>query len=428
MSARLFGAVWELDLRGTPRDVLLVYADHANEDDLAWPGLDLVAWKVGVHKRQVQRVLPDLVEAGLLVPVANQDGGRGKSTVYRVNPAAGAKKEEPPVKDDTQASLNLWVKKSRAQKGDAQMSPFELGKGDILAPPAGERVTPGAVKGDAQMSPEPREPYTPAVVVVEDSPGVAPPSPDDDHDDDGVAPGEEPAPTGPGADPERETALAEMRAATNDWLRERLPPKSDPQRRDEVNRWRDELRPLLFDAGQRPHEAWEHPRRPGEPVPWAERPAIWERALGYRGDGTSTRIRAAVRLAALEILDPRAASAPAPGTEAAAVATSSRSETPGDQRHLHGGGGELERVRVEPSVDRQGISSAEIAAWRGEPSNRPELAEILRAARRECWAGVPRQRRPKRRSVMFRSVVDRLIAERIRDGPGARASPAGVGT
>lgn len=153
MSAKLAGDVWELDLTGSKRDVLLVYADHANEDHLAWPGVALVAWKVGVSERQVQRVLRSLVTDGLLKIAGREKGGRrsavdGATTIYQVCLEAGQRKPPRPApKGDTQMSLLLRRPKAPRVTSDAP-------KGDG-----------SGSKGDTQMSPEPsfEEPVEPSV-------------------------------------------------------------------------------------------------------------------------------------------------------------------------------------------------------------------------------------------------------------------------
>jgi hypothetical protein len=132
MGFRLAEEVWEREVPKGLRDVLTIYAQHANEDDLAWPGVESVAWKVDLSERQVKRILRELEAIGLLVVVSRAKGGRGKTTVYRVDLGAVPRKPELEKKGDTQVSLFL--------------------------PRKPKRVTSDAVKGDTQMSPESVEP------------------------------------------------------------------------------------------------------------------------------------------------------------------------------------------------------------------------------------------------------------------------------
>ena len=125
MSAKLMGQVWDLDLPHNLQLVLLSLADHAQHDGTGvFPGVKLTAYKTGYSIRQVRRVLRQLEAAGLIVPTAREDGGRGHATEYELHFENGTRK--PPYS---------------GRKGD-KMSPFsDPGEGQL-----------GALKGDTTMS------------------------------------------------------------------------------------------------------------------------------------------------------------------------------------------------------------------------------------------------------------------------------------
>lgn len=87
MSIKLMSAVWECDLPRELTLVMLAYADHANDEGVAWPGNGRVARKARCSERQLQRLKKKLEKLGGLEVVRR--GGSGFSddtTVYRVTP------------------------------------------------------------------------------------------------------------------------------------------------------------------------------------------------------------------------------------------------------------------------------------------------------------------------------------------------------
>lgn len=75
------GQVWELDLPQRDLIVLLALADHADHfGGNVYPSLGLIAWKVGVSERTVQRSVSKLVKLGIL----ESQPRPGKTTVYRL--------------------------------------------------------------------------------------------------------------------------------------------------------------------------------------------------------------------------------------------------------------------------------------------------------------------------------------------------------
>lgn len=65
MSIRLMSEVWRTDLPTVEKMVLLVIADHANDDGMeAWPSQATIAKKASVSIRTVQRAVNNLVKEG----------------------------------------------------------------------------------------------------------------------------------------------------------------------------------------------------------------------------------------------------------------------------------------------------------------------------------------------------------------------------
>jgi hypothetical protein len=118
--------VWSLDLPTNQKIILLAYADHCDDRGLCHPSLDLVAWKTGYSRRQIQRVSRELRAKGLVEILG---GGNGRGDPYRV--------------------------RVRTEKGD-RLSPLPL-----------ERVTSATKKGDVAMSPEPSENHQTTSMSIE---------------------------------------------------------------------------------------------------------------------------------------------------------------------------------------------------------------------------------------------------------------------
>ena len=142
-SSRLVRRIFACELEPTWQRVLLAIADHANDgtDAGAWPAVGLIAWKVGISERQVQRVMAQMRGCGLLVPTKGARPGR--PTTYRIDlEQLPQKPPYAPRKGDAQMS---------PMKGDVQMSPMTAAPmGDI---PAEKGDISGQV-GDVQMSPK----------------------------------------------------------------------------------------------------------------------------------------------------------------------------------------------------------------------------------------------------------------------------------
>ena len=70
MSGKVSGMIWDLDLPHSQAWVLLAMADHADhEGNNVFPSVDLIAWKTNYSERQVQRIVKQLRDGKILIPV-----------------------------------------------------------------------------------------------------------------------------------------------------------------------------------------------------------------------------------------------------------------------------------------------------------------------------------------------------------------------
>jgi hypothetical protein len=142
MSGLISGAVWDLKLSRSDREVLLALADYAEDDGTrVYPSVGRLAWKTDLSERQIQRALANLRERGLIVPVRYASGGKGHATEYRIDLSKGELK--PAYAAD--------------QKGDVIVSPFEEVNGDVIVSPLpgskGDISSKLSTKGDVIVSP-----------------------------------------------------------------------------------------------------------------------------------------------------------------------------------------------------------------------------------------------------------------------------------
>lgn len=76
MSIKFLASVWEKSVHCGPRLLLLLaIADHADENGLAWPGMESLASKTRLDKRNLWRTLGELCDSGELLAL-NREGQR----------------------------------------------------------------------------------------------------------------------------------------------------------------------------------------------------------------------------------------------------------------------------------------------------------------------------------------------------------------
>lgn len=117
MSGILAGKVWLSNLAPHLKPLAAALADTANDDGTdIYPGVPYMAWKLGAHKRTVQFGMKALRDMKVLVLVANEKGGRGLRTEYRMD--ASALPARP-----------AWS--ARSGKGEKSSSFIEVQKGGV---------------------------------------------------------------------------------------------------------------------------------------------------------------------------------------------------------------------------------------------------------------------------------------------------------
>jgi hypothetical protein len=86
----------------TPKFVLVALGDHANDAGVCWPRIAIIAEKVGVSKRTVQRSIQHLVQRGLItVKERHRSDGSHSSNRYRLHLDRGVSMSPPPDGSDT---------------------------------------------------------------------------------------------------------------------------------------------------------------------------------------------------------------------------------------------------------------------------------------------------------------------------------------
>jgi hypothetical protein len=127
MSAKLTGLVWELELPHHKQSVMLALADNAHDDGSnCYPGVDYLSWKTGYDRRTVQRILRDLETDGLIIPVTNSSGGRGRELEYRIDVTAGTRKRPW---HEVREELRRQKREKQAGKRAADCPPLSDPKG-----------------------------------------------------------------------------------------------------------------------------------------------------------------------------------------------------------------------------------------------------------------------------------------------------------
>jgi hypothetical protein len=92
--------MWESNLKGPELLMAVAIADHADTDGRCFPGLDTLAAKVKLKKRQVQEIIHRLEKRGIIKTVPGK--GRGHHTVFEFQkvqdsaPIPKAKRCSPP--------------------------------------------------------------------------------------------------------------------------------------------------------------------------------------------------------------------------------------------------------------------------------------------------------------------------------------------
>lgn len=110
MSVHISSACKKIDYTGAKRDVLLEFADHANDDGICWPSRARIMYNTGLSESAVKQAIKELKAAEVIVVVDHGKGGRGNCPVVEVHPEKGPQK--PPFKE-------WWEKNLKGSKGSS---------------------------------------------------------------------------------------------------------------------------------------------------------------------------------------------------------------------------------------------------------------------------------------------------------------------
>ncbi len=152
--------VWELDLPKEEKYLLLTLADHAHDDGTkCFPGVAYLAWKSGISRRQVQRLLRRLEDSGILEPVAHEKGGRGMATEYAIHTERGVRRS--PFRRRERATSETEKGDISAQKGVTGVTPIfsnhHKPSGSAQVGPGENLLGQPQVASDGAYPPSPQE-------------------------------------------------------------------------------------------------------------------------------------------------------------------------------------------------------------------------------------------------------------------------------
>lgn len=123
--------VWTLDLPRNERDVLLVLADHADDDGRgARPSIAYIAWKLGISTREVIRGLKWLRDPKRRIIEITRESGFHKPNVYRLFISRVREKEPFQPKGDKASHIQPERVTTDKSKGDKSPS-----QGDTISHP-----------------------------------------------------------------------------------------------------------------------------------------------------------------------------------------------------------------------------------------------------------------------------------------------------
>lgn len=126
MSIKLMTKVWEKEVSHSELAILLAMADYADDEGRnCYPSYDRLAWKTGYSARQVQRIIKDLCEKGILVITKPATQHQSAHYWIRLDRA----KNKAPFRVDKMSSLD----ESRVDKCDTQGRQMEHARVDTMS-------------------------------------------------------------------------------------------------------------------------------------------------------------------------------------------------------------------------------------------------------------------------------------------------------
>lgn len=162
MSVKLMAEVWTLVLTSGQRDVLLVLADHADDDGICWPSVRRIAWKTDKDPRSVRRILRGLEEQKVIQCVGNEKGGYDRPRIYKIFLKRADKKSPYPGDDpETQikGGLTSGITGDEFPTSTGEDETPALSEGEDISGQRGDATARStdtdARRGDIAMSAEP---------------------------------------------------------------------------------------------------------------------------------------------------------------------------------------------------------------------------------------------------------------------------------
>lgn len=153
MTSQLSAHVWTLKLRPALRELLLALLDHAHDDGSgSRPGVPLLAWKLDISERQVQRLLREAEEKGL---IEITDRPARRPFEYRVDLSRAESKA--PFQGRQNVTVHASKDDNMSPSKSDNMSPKTPFYGDNLSPTntrSGDKTSP---LNDDKLSPSERE-------------------------------------------------------------------------------------------------------------------------------------------------------------------------------------------------------------------------------------------------------------------------------
>lgn len=170
VSIRLVQAVRSLQMSAAECAVLVVFAEHANDDGAnSFPSAELVAWETNYCEMQVRRIIARLRAMRLLVPETDTNGGRGRVPIYRVCPENGNKKL--PFSGPSKPVKGNFLSRKEA-KGSQVVGGLSQEKGNIADPKGSHFVAKKGNNLSDSAVPPPPGPLSPLGGESYDSPPV----------------------------------------------------------------------------------------------------------------------------------------------------------------------------------------------------------------------------------------------------------------
>lgn len=152
------GLVWSSTLEGSNRrHVLVVIADRADDEGIAWPGVGYICRATGISRRQVFRIIEDLETEDWLVRDNTRVtvAGDPDTNLYQINLGKLRANQHAPIDYDAdrRAKLARLAEARKRRSGGSDMvtpppdvdAPTSPGGSDMVTPPPCHGVTTGGV-------------------------------------------------------------------------------------------------------------------------------------------------------------------------------------------------------------------------------------------------------------------------------------------